>query len=207
MARWAASTARFSPSPMPVPITAWPMPFMTARTSAKSRLIWPGTVMMSLMPCTAWRSTSSATRKASETGVLRATVCSRRSLGMAITESTHSLSCARPSRAWPMRRLPSRREGQGDHGHRQHVAALAAELAGDRRHHRRRAGAGAAAEAGGDEDHVRALEGVADLLGVLDRGLAAHVGVGAGAQALGELAADLDLDRARGCCAAPAGRC
>ncbi len=53
-ARWAASTARFSPWPTPVPITAWPIPFITARTSAKSRLIWPGTVMMSEMPCTAW---------------------------------------------------------------------------------------------------------------------------------------------------------
>ena len=96
---------------MPVPITAWPMPFITARTSAKSRLIWPGTVMMSLMPCTAWRSTSSATRKASDTGVLRATVWSSRSLGIAITESTHSWSWARPSMAWAMRRLPSRPKG------------------------------------------------------------------------------------------------
>ncbi len=50
-------------------------------------------------------------RKASDTGVLRATVWSRRSLGMAMTESTHSLSWARPSRAWVMRRLPSRPKG------------------------------------------------------------------------------------------------
>jgi hypothetical protein len=42
---------------------------------------------------------------------------------------------------------------------------------------------------------VRALEGVADLLGVLDRGLAADLGVGARAEPLGELAADLDLHR------------
>jgi hypothetical protein len=67
--------------------------------------------MMSLIPCTAWRSTSSATRNASETGVLRATVCSRRSLGIAITESTQSFSWARPSMACCMRRLPSRLNG------------------------------------------------------------------------------------------------
>ena len=86
-------------------------------------------------------------------------------------------------------------EGQGHHRHGEHAAAVAAELAGDGGHHRRGAGAGAAAEAGGDEDHVRALEGVADLLRVLDRGLPPDVGVGARAQALGQLAADLDLHR------------
>src|SRR6185503_3417215 len=42
---------------------------------------------------------------------------------------------------------------------------------------------------------VRALERVADLLGVLDRGLAADVGVGAGAEPLGELVAHLYLHR------------
>ena len=38
---------------------------MIVRTSAKSRLIRPGSVIRSEMPCTPWRSTSSATRKAS----------------------------------------------------------------------------------------------------------------------------------------------
>ena len=38
---------------------------MIVRTSAKSRLMSPGTVMMSLMPCTPWRRTSSTTRNAS----------------------------------------------------------------------------------------------------------------------------------------------
>ncbi len=49
-----------------VPITAWPMPAMVVFTSAKSRLMMPGIVMMSLMPWTAWRSTSSAMRKLSK---------------------------------------------------------------------------------------------------------------------------------------------
>ena len=35
-------------------------------TSAKSRLMIPGMVMMSLMPCTAWRRISSAMRNASK---------------------------------------------------------------------------------------------------------------------------------------------
>ena len=195
IARWAASVARFSPWPTPVPITAWPIPFITARTSAKSRLIWPGTVMMSEMPCTAWRSTSSATRKASVTGVLRATEVSRRSLGIAITESTHSRSWPSPSSACAMRRLPSSANGSVTTATDSTLPVSPPSwLAID-------ATTGAAPvpvpppRPGGDEDHVGALERVADLLGVLDRGLAADVGVGAGAEALGELAADLDLDR------------
>ena len=58
----------------------------------------------------------------------------------------------------------------------------------------RAAGAGAAALAGGDEDHVGALEDLFDLLAVVLGGLAAHLGVGAGAEAAGELAADVELD-------------
>ena len=61
----AASTARFSPEARPMPMSAEPASFMIARTSAKSRLMSPGTVMMSLMPWTPWRRTSSTTRKAS----------------------------------------------------------------------------------------------------------------------------------------------
>ena len=63
-----------------------------------------------------------------------------------------------------------------------------------RRHDRRAAGAGAAALAGGHEDHVGALEDLLDLLAVVLGGLAADVGLGAGAQPAGELAADVELD-------------
>ena len=55
-------------------------------------------------------------------------------------------------------------------------------------------GAGAAALAGGDEHHVGALEHLFDLVAVLLGGLLADLGVGAGAQAAGELAADVELD-------------
>ena len=59
---------------------------------------------------------------------------------------------------------------------------------------RRGAAAGAAAEAGGDEDHVRTFEDFDDLVGIFQGSLAADVGIGAGAQALGELGAELQLD-------------
>ena len=56
----AASITAFSPLAVAVPIMAYPMPCMMARMSEKSRLIKPGVVMMSAMPCTACRKTSSA---------------------------------------------------------------------------------------------------------------------------------------------------
>ncbi len=62
------------------------------------------------------------------------------------------------------------------------------------RHDRRAAGAGAAALARGDEDHVGALEHLLDLLAVVLGRLPADLGVGAGAEAAGELAADVELD-------------
>ena len=88
-------------------------------------------------------------------------------------------------RALELERLGDDGDGQGAELRRQ---------AGD---DRRRAGAGAAAEAGGDEHHVGAVERLNQLVGVLERRLAAHVRVGASAEALGELAADLDLHRRR----------
>jgi hypothetical protein len=62
-----------------------------------------------------------------------------------------------------------------------------AELPRDLGDHRRGARTGAAALAGGDEDHVRALEGVLDLVAtLLCRGLA-DGGVCTGAETLGAL--------------------
>ena len=57
-----------------------------------------------------------------------------------------------------------------------------------------RAGAGAAAHAGGHEHHVGAAEFLAQDVFLLERGLAADFRVGAGAEALGQRAAELDLD-------------
>ena len=89
-----------------------------------------------------------------------------------------------------MRRLPSKANGHGDDGDGED-----AHLAGQRSDDGSGAGAGAAAEAGGDEDHVGAFEGLDDLFRVFERGAAAHVRIGAGAEAGGEPDAKLQLDR------------
>jgi len=70
---------------------------MIVRTSAKSRLIRPGIVMMSLMPWTPWRSTSSTTLNASSTVVFFWTTSRRRSLGIVMRVSTLPLSSSAAS--------------------------------------------------------------------------------------------------------------
>ena len=70
-----------------------------------------------------------------------------------------------------------------------------------------RARAGAAARAGGDEDHVGALEQRLDPVVVLHRGVAAALGVGAGAEPAREVGADLQRRGARRTAAATARRC
>src|SRR5476651_1891537 len=110
MAACAASMARRSPLAMAVPITAWPMPCMMVFTSAKSRLMMPGMVMMSEIPCTAWRRMSSATRNDSKNPAFCATA-RRRSLGMTIMVSTLSTNSDSPRSDWFMRRLPSNANG------------------------------------------------------------------------------------------------
>ena len=52
MAFSAACTARFSPEASPVPIMAFPISSITARTSAKSRLMRPGRTIRSVTPLT-----------------------------------------------------------------------------------------------------------------------------------------------------------
>ena len=68
-----------------------------------------------------------------------------------------------------------------------------AEFARDPRDDRRRTGAGAAAFARGHEDHVGAAERVLDLVVRLFRGCLADPRVGPGAEALGQVAADVEL--------------
>ena len=79
-----------------------------------------------------------------------------------------------------------KRLGDDRNGKRPHFA-------GQRRNDRSRAGAGAAAEAGGDEDHVGAFQRFDDFVGIFERGLAADFRIGAGAQAVGQLDAELNL--------------
>src|SRR5437763_774973 len=66
----AASIARFSPIPMPIPSSAVPASLMIVRTSAKSRLMRPGSVTRSDTPWTPWRRTSSATRARGAVGAV-----------------------------------------------------------------------------------------------------------------------------------------
>ena len=90
---------------------AIPMPDMMVFTSAKSRLIMPGTRIRSEMPRMAWCRTSSATRKASVRLVVWSMCPSSRSLGMAMTVSTDARSSSRPRSACAARRLPSKPKG------------------------------------------------------------------------------------------------
>ena len=185
----AASIARPSPVPMPIPSSARPASDMIVRTSAKSRLIRAGSVTRSEMPCTPWRSTSSATWKASTIEVCWSSTSSRRSLGTTISVSTSAASSSIPllGLVAAAAALEAERLGDDADGER-------ADLAGEAGDDRGGAGAGAAAGAGGDEDHVGALQQALDLVLLLEGGAVADLGVGAGAEAARLLVADVDGD-------------
>ncbi len=85
---------------------------MTDLTSAKSRLIRPGVVIRSVMPCTPESSTWSALRNASSIETPRSLIDSSRSFGMTMRVSTSSRSCAMPVSAWLARRRPSKVNGR-----------------------------------------------------------------------------------------------
>ena len=110
MAAWAASRARERPDPTPMPNRAVPASAITERTSAKSTLTKPALVMMSVMPLTPMRRTSSAARNASCKGA-PAMASRSRSLGMTIKVSTCSASRAMPSSACRSRLRPSKPKG------------------------------------------------------------------------------------------------
>ena len=93
-----------------------------------------------------------------------------------------------PTPACWARRLPSNANGP-----RHDADGEGAELLGQLRDDRSGARTGTAALAGGHEDHVGALERVAQLVLALHGGLEADIGIGAGAEPTGDLAADVDL--------------
>ncbi len=111
MAFMAASRARDSPRAMPAPIMARPDSPITAFTSAKSRLMRPGTMIRSEMPFTAKYSTSSAFFSISTKVAFLGASDSRRSLGMVIRLSTCSRNSEMPSSAASRRFLPSKKNG------------------------------------------------------------------------------------------------
>lgn len=111
----AALMARSAPLADPMPMSAEPAPCMTDFTSAKSRLISPGVVMRSVMPCTPASSTWSAVAKASSMPSLPRSLISRsRSFGTTMRVSTSFLRLATPTSAWAERRFPSNPKGLRD---------------------------------------------------------------------------------------------
>ena len=108
----AALTARSSPAAEPMPISAEPAPCITDFTSAKSRLIRPGVVIRSVIPCTPDRSTWSADLKASSIDTLRSEIDSSRSFGITMRVSTSSRKAEIPVSAWFERRRPSKVNGR-----------------------------------------------------------------------------------------------
>src|SRR5438477_7076552 len=108
----AASSARLSPAPWPMPIRASPAFSMIALTSAKSRLMTPGCVTRSEMPCTPWRRTSSAIRNASSSVVFELATCASRSLGSTMSASTLLRRALMPSSAVSLRTRPSNANGR-----------------------------------------------------------------------------------------------
>src|SRR5690606_34332064 len=81
-------------------------------------------------------------------------------------------------------------KGPGDHGDGENPRLLG--HVGD---DGRRTGAGATAHAGGDEHHIGALDHIGDTVPVLHGGLAAHIGIGPGAEAPGYPVAQLQQGR------------
>ena len=110
-ARSAAARARSAPSALPTPSSAVPAPAITARTSAKSRLIRPGTVIISLIPPTAERKTSLALEKASISSVECPVASRRRSFGIASSASTSAAIASVAASAVSRRRTPSKPKG------------------------------------------------------------------------------------------------
>ena len=107
---------------------------------------------------------------------------------MTISVSTYCCSSVEAGLGQPHPVRALEVEGLGDHGHGEDAL-----LAHGARDHRRRTGAGAAAHAGGDEHHVAAGELVEDLVQRLLGGGTADLGPRAGAEAVGDRVAELDL--------------
>ena len=97
MALFTASSALFSPLPLPMPIRAMPDSRMHVCTSAKSRLMSPERVITSEMPLTPSYKTSFALDSRSRKGVFLGANVLMRSLGMVIRQSTCLASSSMPA--------------------------------------------------------------------------------------------------------------
>ena len=185
----AADTARLSPLACPMPISAEPALDSTILTSAKSVLIRPGVVIRLVMPETPWSSTSSAILNALSTLVF--SLATRQQAVVGDDDQRVDLLLQPLHAVVGLHRAAAalERERAGDDADRQRTG-----VAGDLGDHRRGAGARAAALAGGDEHHVGALDHLVDLVAVGLGCGAADLGIAAGAEPAGEVAADVELD-------------
>ncbi len=163
----AAWTARSSPRAEPMPMSALPAACITDFTSAKSRLMRPGVVMRSVMPCTPDRSTWSAEWKASRTET--DAVGDRQQAVVRDDDEGVDLGAELVDAGLRLHGPAAALEGERP---RDHADRQGAERARDPSHDRSATGAGAAALARGDEDHVGAAQDVLDLLGVVLGGAA-----------------------------------
>ena len=115
------------PRPTPVPISARPISFMIVRTSAKSRLMRPWTVIRSEMPRTALSSTSSACGTRPSSAVSLPASASSRWFGIVISVSTTRCSSSSPRSAWRCA-LPALEEERLGHDADRERAELARDL-------------------------------------------------------------------------------
>ena len=169
-------------------MSAEPAFVMIIFTSAKSVLMSPGVVMRSVMPCTPCSRTSSAILNALSIDVFSSETWSRRSFGMMMRVSTFSFRVWMPCSACTERRRPSKVNGRVTTPMVSAPAAFAI-----------------SAMIGAPPVPVppplpavmntmsAPLQHLFDLLAVLLGGLAADLGVGAGAEPTRELAAEVEL--------------
>jgi len=107
----AASIALFSPLATPIPINAIPAFDMVVLTSAKSRLISPGTIIKSVIPFTEWCRISSAFLNMEIMVASFGAIPRNLSFGMVITVSATLFSSIIPCSACLNRFFPSKEKG------------------------------------------------------------------------------------------------
>ncbi len=168
---------------------AEPAPCMTDFTSAKSRLMSPGVVIRSVMPCTPDEQHLVGGREGLEHAHAAVADLEQAVVGnddegvdLALERRDARLGLGAATLALELERPGHDADGQ------------CADRLGDPRDDRCATGSGAAALARGDEHHVGAGERLFDLLGVILGGAAADLGVCAGAEAASDLASDVELD-------------
>ena len=112
IAALAATVARLSPVPRPIPISEVPAFFKIIFTSAKSVLMRPGVMINPVIPTTPSSRTWSAVANAANKLVLSLEIVSKRSFGITISVSTFSRSFEIPASACNARRRPSKLNGR-----------------------------------------------------------------------------------------------